>query len=60
MGTYGGQAGLNAFIVRDLLGHKTLAITARYVERDTNPLRAAADQVSGRIAAALQSVVAEK
>jgi integrase len=53
VGTYGGQAGLNAFMVRDLLGHKTLAMTARYVERDTDPLRAAADQVAGRIAEAM-------
>ncbi len=53
VGTYGGQAGLNAFMVRDLLGHKTLAMTARYVERDTDPLRAAADQVAGRIADAM-------
>lgn len=53
VGTYAGQAGLNAFIVRDLLGHKTLAMTGRYVERDANPLRAAADVVSGRIAAAM-------
>lgn len=56
LGTYGGQE-FNAFIVRDLLRHKTLAMTARYVERDTNPLRAAADQVSGRIAAAMSGRV---
>ena len=53
LGTYAGQAGLNAFMVRDLLGHKTLAMTGRYVERDTDPLRAAADAVSGRVAAEL-------
>lgn len=53
MGTYAGQAGLNAFMVRDLLGHKTLAMTGRYVERATDPMRAAADTVSGRVAAAL-------
>ena len=52
-GTYAGQAGLNAFLVRDLLGHKTLAMTGRYVHRETDPLRAAADTVSGRIAAAM-------
>ena len=32
VGTYAGAAGLNAFMVRDLLGHKTLAMTGRYVE----------------------------
>lgn len=53
VGTYGGQAGFNAFLVRDLLGHKTLAMTGRYVERDADPVRAAADQVAGRIAAAM-------
>jgi integrase len=52
-GTYAGAAGLNAFIVRDLLGHKTLAMTGRYVSRHADPLRAAADAVSGQIAAAL-------
>ena len=52
-GTYAAQAGLNAFMVRDLLGHKTMAMTGRYVEKATEPLRAAADAVSGRIAAAM-------
>ncbi|MSP80480.1 MAG: DUF4102 domain-containing protein [Rhodospirillales bacterium] len=52
-GTYAGQAGANAFLVRDLLGHKTLAMTARYVGRDADPLRALADKVSERIAAAM-------
>lgn len=33
VGTYAGQAGANAFIVRDLLGHKTLAIAGRYTGR---------------------------
>jgi integrase len=53
VGTYAGGAGLNAFLVRDLLGHKTLAMTGRYVQRDADPLRAAADAVSGSIAAAM-------
>ena len=52
-GTYAAQAGLNAFMVRDLLGHKTMAMTGRYVEKATGPLRAAADAVSGRVAAAM-------
>lgn len=42
VGTYSGQAGHNAFVVRDLLGHKTLAMTSRYVGTDIDPLRAAA------------------
>ena len=52
-GTYAAQAGLNAFMVRDLLGHKTLAMTGRYVERATDPLREAATSVSNRVARAL-------
>ncbi len=52
-GTYAAQAGFNAFMVRDLLGHKTMAMTGRYVEKATDPLRAAADVVSGRVAAAM-------
>ncbi|MFQ5785462.1 MAG: hypothetical protein ACE5H8_11660 [Alphaproteobacteria bacterium] len=41
-GTAAGGLGLNAFMVRDLLGHKTLAMTGQYVQRDTDPLRALA------------------
>lgn len=54
-GTYTGQAGANAFLVRDRLGHKTLAMTGRYVNRDAEPLRALADSVEGRIAGALSA-----
>jgi integrase len=39
--------------VRDLLGHKTVAMTRRYVERVADPMRAVADQVAGRVAAAM-------
>lgn len=53
VGTYTGQAGANAFMVRDRMGHKTLAMTGRYVNRDSEPLRALADVVEGRISAAL-------
>jgi integrase len=52
-GTFAAQAGANAFLVRDLLGHKTLAMTGRYVERAPDPVRAVADQVAGRVAAAM-------
>jgi len=54
MGTYAAQAGANAFVVRDLLGHRTLAMTGRYVERATDPLRATTDAVSARVQAALE------
>jgi integrase len=59
VGTYAGAAGLNAFIVRDLLGHRTMAMTGRYVSRHIDPLRLAADTVSGQIAAALEGKPAE-
>jgi integrase len=54
VGTYAGQTGANAFLVRDKLGHKTLAMTGRYVNRDANPLRILSDQVEQRIHAAMQ------
>jgi integrase len=53
VGTYASQAGANAFLVRDALGHKTLAMTGRYVNRDADPLRQLAERVSNRIASAL-------
>ena len=52
-GSYAAQAGFNAFLVRDLLGHKTLAMTGRYVERAADPVRTVADAVAGRVAAAM-------
>jgi integrase len=59
VGTYAGSAGLNAFVVRDLLGHKTLAMTGRYVSKHADPLRVAADQVSNQIAALLEGRTGE-
>jgi integrase len=54
-GTFAALAGANAFAVRDLLGHRTLAMTGRYVERAADMVRATADAVSNRVAAALSS-----
>lgn len=59
VGTYAGHGGHNAFVVRDLLGHKSLAMTSRYVERDDDPVRAAADEVSDRIARAMDGETGE-
>jgi integrase len=59
VGTFAAHAGGNAFLIRDLLGHKTLAMTGRYVERAVDPVRALADKVSGRIAAAMSGAHAE-
>ncbi len=53
VGTYAAHTGANAFLVRDKLGHKTLAMTGRYVGRDTDPLRALSDKVESRISAAM-------
>ncbi len=53
VGTFAGQAGANAYLVRDKLGHKTLAMSGRYVNRDNDPLRILSDRVEGRIARAM-------
>jgi integrase len=53
VGTYAGQSGANAFLVRDLLRHKNLAMTGRYVNRSDDPVRTLSDQVGERIAAGL-------
>lgn len=53
VGTYSAQTGANAFQVRDLLGHKTLAMTGRYVERHVDPLKKTADDVANRISQAM-------
>lgn len=49
-GTWAGQTGANAFLVRDLLGHRTLEMTGRYVNRDVDPLRAMSETVAARLA----------
>lgn len=54
-GTFAALSGANAFAVRDLLGHKTLAMTNRYVERAADMVRATADAVSNRVLAALEA-----
>ncbi len=57
VGTFAGQAGTNAFAVRDLLRHATVAMTGRYVSRDEDPLRRLSDEVGGRIAANLNATI---
>ncbi len=51
--TFGAQAGANAFLLRDFLGHKTLAMSGRYVERTAEPIRDLAETVAARVGAAL-------
>jgi integrase len=59
VGTYAGMSGANSFLVRDLLGHRTLAMTDRYVSRDADPVKQVSDRVSNQIAAALRGKTAE-
>ncbi len=54
-GTFAAMTGANAFIVRDILGHKTVSMAGRYVGRSVDPLRQTADAVATRISAAMQS-----
>lgn len=51
-GTVAGATGANAFMVRDLLGHKNLAMTGRYVNRDAYPQRALVEEVASQLDAA--------
>jgi integrase len=48
----------SAFAIRDLLGHKHVAMASRYVERAVDPLRELADKVSGHIAGAMEGATA--
>ena len=54
VGTYAGQSGANAFLVRELLRHKNLAMTGSYVNRADSPVRTLSDQVGERISAAME------
>jgi integrase len=60
VGTYAGQTGANAFLVRDLLRHSNLAMTGRYVNRADDPVRILSDQVAQRIEAGLSGRPAAK
>jgi integrase len=52
--TFGAQAGANAFLLRDYLGHKTLAMSGRYVERTAEPIKDLAETVASRVGEALE------
>jgi integrase len=49
--TRGASLGANALVLRDALGHKTLAMTGRYVSRQADPVR----ELSERIAASIMT-----
>jgi integrase len=51
--TFGAQAGANAFLLRDFMGHSTVAMTSEYVARVVDPLRQLADTISERVSSAL-------
>jgi len=53
VGSHAGQSGANAFLVRDLLRHKDLSMTGRYVNRADDPVRTLSEMVGERIAAGL-------
>jgi integrase len=50
-GTRGGALGASAVILRDALGHKTFAMTNRYVSRQTDPVRDLAERIGAQIEA---------
>ncbi|MGJ0391163.1 MAG: tyrosine-type recombinase/integrase [Methylocystis sp.] len=60
VGTFASQAGVNAFHVRDLLRHSNIAVTARYANRDSDPIRAVSEDVGARIMAGLENKPAGK
>jgi integrase len=58
-GTFAGGVGASAFLVRDALGHRTMAMSLRYVGRDADPMRQLVDAVAGRVAGAMSGKDAE-
>ena len=58
-GTRAGASGANAFVIRDYLGHKNLAMTDRYVGKNANPVKQVSERVSDQIAAAFKGEAAE-
>jgi integrase len=55
VGTFASRNRANSFMIRDLLGHKTLAMTNRYVGKDLDPVAQLSDEVGSRIAQAMAS-----
>ena len=48
--TWAAASGINSYILRDLLGHKTDQMASRYIRRLANPAREARAQIGGAIA----------
>jgi len=53
VGTFGATEGASTFLLQRKLGHKTVAMAARYVGHHDNPLRQLSDRIEARIAGAL-------
>ena len=47
--TRGAALGANVLVLRDALGHKTLAMTGRYVSRQTDPVRELSERIASSI-----------
>lgn len=55
VGTAAGRTGANAFLIKDKLGHRNVATTSIYVNRDAAPLRALSDAVEADLVRAMKS-----
>ncbi|MBO6893971.1 MAG: site-specific integrase [Roseibium sp.] len=53
VGTFASQAGSNAFMISHLLRHSNVAITNRYVNPDSDPIRVLSETIGERIEAGL-------
>ena len=53
VGTFAGQTGANAFLIRDKLGHATTAMTNQYVNHSHEPLRRLSNRVESRVDGAM-------
>lgn len=57
VGTLASASGANAFVIRDLLRHRGVTMTARYVNKAAGPVRDAADEVGKRITQGLSKII---
>jgi integrase len=49
--TRGAGLGASAIVLRDALGHKTMAMTSRYISRQNDPVRELAERIGAQIEA---------
>jgi integrase len=57
--TRGASLGANALILRDALGHKTLAMTGRYVSRQADPVRELSERIAQSLLTSAGATIAE-